>query len=135
MLRHFHKATVAGSKTYELARIVPFVRAEKVLHSLHVEIIGHEFVIDGQRLVLTWHISIPSFLECGFDFLQIVLQEVFPFLCKVKGGKDRLVRSMCENFACGRLVALREMSRLHIDTSSVLIVHVTTGPRLITEVL
>ena len=47
MLRHFHKATVAGGKTYKLARIVAFVRAEKVLHSFLVEIIGHELVIDG----------------------------------------------------------------------------------------
>ena len=94
MLRHFHKATVAGSKTYKLARIVAFERSEKVLHSLHVEIVGHVFVIYGQRLVLTWHIRIPSFVECGFDFLQLVLEEVFPFLCKVKGGKGRLVWSM-----------------------------------------
>ena len=32
-------------------------------------------------------------------------------------------------------MALREMSRLHIDASSFLIVHVTTGPILITKVL
>ena len=94
MLRPFHKATVAGSKTYELARNVAFERAEKALHSFLVEIIGHEFVVDGQRLVLTWHVSIPSLLECGFNFLQPVLEEVLPFLRKVKGGKGRLVWSM-----------------------------------------
>ena len=93
MLRQFHKAAVAGSKTYKLACIVAFVRAEKALHSFLVEIIGHGFVIDGQRLVLAWHTSIPSFLKCGFNFLQLVLEEGFPCLRKVKGGKGRLVWS------------------------------------------